>query len=158
MPLVFFCHCSASEIAVLEHLTGGGVAPHLGDDDDVLAADRGGQLRDVLDLLPHGVPRIVLVQVLEDRAGRQLQVARGQFVGQLLRVGGQIAVRAQLDPLVAGRGHLVEEAGVRRLLGSSGNQTPHESGAEPTRMVLIDQSFRASEGFTYGRWIFFHSA
>ena len=92
----------------------------------MLAADGGGQLRDVLDLLPDRIPRVVLVQVLEDRARRQLQVARRQFVGQLLGVGGQIAERAQLDPLVAGRGDLVEEPGVRGLPRIIGK--PHAPG------------------------------
>ncbi len=81
----------------------------------MLTADGGRQLRDVLDLLPHRIPRVVLVQVLEDGARRQLQVARRQFVGQLLGVGGQVAERAQLDPLVAGGRHLVEEPVVGRL-------------------------------------------
>ena len=147
------------QVAVLEHRAGGRVAPHLGDDDDVLTADGGSQLRDVLDLLPDGIPGIVLVQVLEHGARRQLEIARGEFVGQLLRVGRQVAERAELDPLVARGGDLVEEAGVRGLLGSSGNQTPQESGADPTRMVLIVSSaFQLSDGRRKGRWIFFQSA
>ena len=108
------------ESAVLEHGSRGGVAPHLGDDDDVLAADRGRQLGDVLDLLPDRVPRIVLVQMLEHGARRQLQVACGEFVGQLLGIGRQVTEGAEFDPLVAGRGDLVEEAGVRGLAGVVG--------------------------------------
>ena len=56
MPLVFLLPLLGGQVAVLEHRAGRGVAPHLGDDDDVLAADGGRQLRDVLDLRPHRVP------------------------------------------------------------------------------------------------------
>ncbi len=116
----------SGEVAVLEHRASGGIAPHLGDHHDVLTADGRSQPRDVLDLRPHGVPRIVLVQVLEDRARGQLQVALGQFVGQLLRIGRQIAERAHFDPLVAGCGHLVQEAGIGRLVRVLGK--PHTPG------------------------------
>ena len=47
------CHCSVGQVAVLQDGSGRRVTPHLGDDDDVLAADGGRQLGDVLDLLPH---------------------------------------------------------------------------------------------------------
>ena len=83
---------------------------------------------------------------------------------QLLRIGRQVAVRAQLDPLVTGRGHLVEEPLYGVCCGSSGNQTPQESGADPTRMTLIGISFRVLQGSQLpdgrrnGRWIFFHCA
>ncbi len=60
------------------------------------------------------------MQVLEDRARGQLEIARGEFVGQLLRIRRQIAERSELDPLVTRRGDLVEETCVRRLAGIIG--------------------------------------
>ena len=116
-PLLF------GELTRLQHGAGGWVAPHLRNDHDVLTADGRGQLRHILDLLPHRIPRIVLVQVLENGPCGELQIARREFVGQLLRIGRKIAVRAQFDPLVAGFGHLIKEAGVGRLVGVVGE--PH---------------------------------
>lgn len=40
------------------------------------------------------------MQVLEHGARRQLQAARGQLVGELSRIGRQIPVGPQLDPLI----------------------------------------------------------
>ncbi len=123
-----------SEIAVLEHLAAARVAPHLRDHDHMLAAGGRGQLRDVLDLGPHGIPGVILMQVLEHGAGRQLQIVGREFVTELLRVGGQVAVRPQLDPLVTGCGDLVEEPTVRGLLGGlRGNQTPPGVGGRIRR-------------------------
>ena len=104
----------------------------------MLAADGGGQLRDVLDLLPHRIPRIVLVQVLEDRSRGELQVARrpvrrtaaaGRSADS--RTGPARSTRSRTRRPRRGSGCTGSGC------GSSGNQTPQESGAEPTRMVLI---------------------
>ena len=53
MPCGLLAPLLGGQVAVLENRAGGRVTPHLRDDDDVLAAHGGGQLRDVLDLLPH---------------------------------------------------------------------------------------------------------
>ena len=53
----------------------------------------------------------------EDRSGGDLQVALLELLGEPGGVVGQVAVGAQFDPLVAGFGHLVEEALPRGLLG-----------------------------------------
>ena len=63
------------------------------------------------------------MQMLEHCARRQLEVARGQFVRQLFGIGRQVSERPELDPLIAGRGDLVEESGVRGLAGIVGK--PH---------------------------------
>ena len=104
------------QIAVFEYFSGGRVAPHLGDDDYVLAADGCGQLGDVLDLIPDGIPGIVLVQVFENGTGRKLQAAGAEFVRQLGWIGRKVSERAEFDPFVSRRGYLVEESCVRGLL------------------------------------------
>ena len=58
-------------------------------------------------LLPDG---LAVVQAGEDRAGRDLQATPGRLLGEDGGVGRQIAVGAELDPLVAGLRDLVEEA------------------------------------------------
>ena len=85
------------------------------------------QGRDVRDmcpgLLPDGRP---VVQPGEDRAGRDLQAAPGGLLGEAGGVAREIAVRAELDPLVSGLGDLVEEALPGDLLGVVGE--PHPPG------------------------------
>ena len=73
-------------------------------------ADRLGQRRVVGDVRPGPVPHgRAVVQAREDRARGHPQAALRRLLGQQGRVGGQVAVRAELDPLVAGRRDLVEE-------------------------------------------------
>ena len=60
------------------------------------------------------------VQVLEHGAGQHGQAVGAQGVGELGRVGRQVAVRAELDDVVAGGGDLGEEAVGRGLLGVAG--------------------------------------
>ena len=106
----------------------------------MLAADGGGQLRDVLDLLPDCVPRVVLVQVLEHRARRQLPVARGEFVRQLLQVGGQIAVRANSI-------HWYPDSAAPRLGTGRGASVASRRGTTPpTSLVLSRREWCSSGG------------
>jgi hypothetical protein len=86
----------------------------------VPAADRRRQLGDVLDLLPDRIPRIVLVQMLEDGARREFQVAARKLVGQLFGIGRQVSEGSEFDQVVAGRGDLVKKAGMRGLAGVVG--------------------------------------
>ena len=68
-----------------------------------------------------------------------VQSVRVELVLQLGRVLGQVAVRSELDPLVARLDHLARNWSAGTCSGSLGNQTPHESGAVP--MVILDHEF-----------------
>ena len=50
------------------------------------------------------------MQVLEHRAGQHLQSPCVELILQLRRIGRQVAVRSELDPLVPRLGDLVQEA------------------------------------------------
>ena len=106
------------ELAAFHGLAGDVVAPHRGDDHDVFPAHRGGEFGDLAGRLPGGFPLVqAAVEGGEHGAGRDLQVAGLELLGEPGGVGGEVAVGAEFDPLVAGFGDLVEEAFPRGLLG-----------------------------------------
>lgn len=113
--------------AVLQHLARLVVPPERRDDDEVFGAHRLGERRDVRDMRPGGVPDLgTAVQSGEDGAGRHGEPAPRGLLLEYGRIRGQIAVGAQLDPLVPGLGDLVEEALPGDLLGIVGE--PHAPG------------------------------
>ncbi len=101
-----------------QHLAGLVVPPEGRDDHQVGRAHRLGQHRVVRDVRPGLLPDgLAVVQAGEHRAGRDLQAAARGLLGEDRRIGREVPVRAQLDPLVAGGGDLVEEALPGDLLG-----------------------------------------
>ena len=99
------------------------------------------------------------MQMLEHRARRELEIARAQLVGQLLRICRQVAERAEFDPLVSRCRHLVEEAGIGGLLRVVGEpHTPGVGCGSDEDGAHWSGAFQLSDGLRYGRWIFFQSA
>ncbi len=92
------------------------VPVHRRDEDEVVRAGGRGERGDLPDVGEHLVPRLRLVQGAEGGAAGDLEPAGVQLLLQPLRVGGEIAVGAELQPFVPGRGQFVEEACVRHLL------------------------------------------
>jgi hypothetical protein len=89
----------------------------LGQQHEVAGAQRTEQRR----LLTAVLQRLVVglraaVQSGEHRAAGELEATAAELVAQLLGVGRQVAVGAQLDPLVAALHDLVEELVPRHLV------------------------------------------
>jgi hypothetical protein len=82
----------------------------------MVGARGGGQRGHLSYVGEHLVPGFRPVQRTEGGAAGDLESTGVEFGLQPLRVGGEIAVRSELQPLVAGLGEFVEEAGVRDLL------------------------------------------
>lgn len=113
-----------SQRAGLQHFARGVAAPQIRDDDEVLGSELRSEAGHREGLIPRALPLVLpLVEPGEDGPGRQLQPATAEFIRQLVRVGRQIAVRTELDPLVAGRDDLIEKAVPRNLLRVVGK--PH---------------------------------
>ena len=72
---------------------------------------------------------------------RHLQPAASELGLQGRQVRGQVAVRPELGPLVAGQAISSRKRCQGICLGSLGNQTPQESGALPSWMFMIVESF-----------------
>lgn len=75
-----------------------------------------GERGDLADVGEHLVPCLGPVQRAEGRTAGDLEATGVQLLLEALRVGGQIAVRAELQPPVTGLREFVEEAGVRHLM------------------------------------------
>jgi hypothetical protein len=117
------------QVPALHRFPGLVVPPDVGDDHDVLAADRLSQGGDGGDLGPHGIPGIRPMQMLEHGTGQHPQSVGVELVLQLRRIAGQVAVRSQFDPLVTRLGHLGEEPVRRDLLRIAGEpHTPRVRG------------------------------
>ncbi|OEI69323.1 hypothetical protein Cus16_1165 [Curtobacterium sp. ER1/6] len=118
VPLAQALPLLVGQCARLEHLRGRVRAPEVRDGHEVLGTECRGEAGHRDRLVPRALELVLaLVEPGEDRAGGEPQPAGLELVGQLRRVGGQVPVRAEFDPLVAGRGRLVEEALPRHLGG-----------------------------------------
>ena len=121
------------------------VGVHGGQRDQVRHVHGGEQGRHPATLVERGVERLAAAVQggTGGRAGKG-QVAPAQLVAQLLRVGGQVAERAELDCGVAGGSGLVEEPVPGHLLRVVGEpDAPRvRGGAEPQ----VGQARRASVG------------
>ncbi len=103
------------------------LVPVHGRNEDQMMRPRGsGQRGDPPGMRERLVPCLGPVQRAERGAAGDLQPPGVQLGLQPPRVGGQIAVRAELQPLVAGLDQLVEETGVRHLVLVLGE--PHPPG------------------------------
>src|SRR5690606_25350754 len=91
------------------------------------------------------------MQVLEDRAGRYGKPAPVEFIAQPRRVGGQVAVRAQLDARVAGLSDLVQETLPGNLLWIVGEPHPPAVGCAANHGRLAHRLV-LSIGARSGRW------
>ena len=158
------------QVPVLQHRTGGGVTPHLRDDDDVLAAHGCRQLGDVLDLLPHGVPRVVPA-TSTDAGARKPFPPRASGCGRRVRrtaAWGRSA-DSRRDPARSTRSRMRRP---RRGSGCTGSGSGRRETRRPRSLgpirpesarllltcVLPFSCLRYSVGRTKGRWIFFQSA
>ena len=83
----------------------------------MLSAQLGSKTCDIECLVPGALPLFfTLVETGEYGTGRKLEITLAQFVFQLVWVGGQVAVWAQLDPGVASFDYFIQEAVPRDLL------------------------------------------
>src|SRR5262249_20222350 len=85
------------------------------DEDEVLGAEGRGQRGNLAGLREDRLEVLVRTAHAGHRPAGAGEVPGGELVGQLARVGRQVAVRAELEPPVAGPGQLVEEPVPRRL-------------------------------------------
>jgi hypothetical protein len=104
------------ELTVFDRLPSLVMPPDVGNHDDMLAANGLGEGRHVGHLRPHRIPGIWTVQVLEDGSGEHSQPVLIELLRQLHRIRRQIAVRAELDPLITCLSNLTKKHLGRHLL------------------------------------------
>ena len=109
------------KLLVLEVLPGEQVPVHRRQEDEVGAADGGGEARRRERLLLDRLEVIGAVECSTGRAGRDAKVPLGQFVGKLHGVGGQESVRAELHVAVTRLCDLIEIASAGGLPGTVGH-------------------------------------
>jgi hypothetical protein len=107
----------SSEFSALHCLPGLVMSPDIGNHDDVLAANGLGEGCDVGHLRPHRIPGIWTVQVLEYGSCQHSQPVLIELLRQLHRIRRQIAIRAELDPLIACLSDLTKKHLRGHLLG-----------------------------------------
>src|SRR5215204_4390390 len=118
--LSLLCPLLRCELTVLYWLPRLVVPPHIGNHHNVLPAEGLGQRRNVGHLGPHSVPRVRTVQVLEDGSCQYSHPVLVELLGQLHRIGGQISVWTELDPLISGLSDLAKKNLRRHLLRIAG--------------------------------------
>ena len=103
-----------------EQLTREQVGVDVVDQDEVAAPELRDQLARPFDLFAHLLPAVGVLEREHREGPGDLELAALELPLELRRIGGKVAVRAELDPAVAGRRDLVEKTlrgGLVRVVG-----------------------------------------